>query len=273
MAQGYWVIKTEEAGLIGEKTKYWVPGEKPTRSLRKLKSDIRKQRQNESDEIRRCNRTLNANWPKASGYMILLTFSDETLSRIAPNYDEDDHETWDEALIAARHEEELWLRRCARACKKAGIEFRYYGVTSDLDLDPRQQIHVHTRPHLHFVVDPACVDIGKKAWGKGHAGEKQLKSEIDHYDLAKYLIEQTRRTMPNEIVYTASRNLKKPKETIRVAPSDKEVQPPKGARVLHRTEYRYGRPQYVRYVIPEKPKRGKRMLQEDETKGNNNTVM
>lgn len=251
-SKGYWVIKTEEAGLIGEKTKYWIPGEAPTRSLRKMKSDIRKLRQNENDLIRRCNRTLNANWPKSNGYLLLLTVSDESMARIAPDYRAEDPDTWDEALLIIRHEEELWLRRCARACKKAGIEFRYYGVASDLDLDPKHQIHVHTRPHLHFVVDPACVEICKAAWKLGHAGEKRLKSEIDHYDLAKYLMEQTRRTKEHEIVYTASRNLAKPKETIRMAPSDKEVQPPKGARVLHRTEYRYGRPQYIRYVIPEK---------------------
>lgn len=251
--QGYWVIVTVESGLIGEKTKYWVPGEPPTRSVRKMKSDIRKLRQNENNAIRRCARTLNVNWPSSDGYMILLDFSPEGLAKIAPLYDKDNPETWDEALLAARHEMENWIRRCSRACKKAGIEFRYYGEASDLDHDPKLQTYVHCRPHCHVVVDPACVEICKKAWKLGHAGEKQLKAEADHYDLAKYLVEQTRRTKENEITYTAARNLKKPKESLpRIAPSDKEVQPPRGARVLHRTEYRYGRPQYIRYVIPKK---------------------
>jgi hypothetical protein len=34
MTEGYWVIRTYTAGAVGEKIKYWVPGEKPTRSQR-----------------------------------------------------------------------------------------------------------------------------------------------------------------------------------------------------------------------------------------------
>ena len=28
MTEGYWVIRTYTAGVVGEKIKYWVPGEK-----------------------------------------------------------------------------------------------------------------------------------------------------------------------------------------------------------------------------------------------------
>jgi hypothetical protein len=252
MANGYWVTVTYKAGLIGEKIKYWVP-EKPTRSQRKMKADIRKQRQNENNVVRREARVVNENWPSREGFLFLLSYSDEGLRKIAPGYDPDNCETWDETLLAARHQLELFLQRCRRACRKAGLPFRFWGVTSDLEHDPKQQLHLHTRVHHHLIIDESCVEICRKAWKLGHAGEKQLKSEADHYDLVEYLLKQTRRLEANDTVYTASRNLRKPKESApRVVYSDKEVQAPRGARVLYRSEYKYGRPQYVRYVLPKK---------------------
>ena len=32
---GYWVVRTYEAGAVGEKTKFWVPGERPSKSGRR----------------------------------------------------------------------------------------------------------------------------------------------------------------------------------------------------------------------------------------------
>ena len=49
MANGYWVIRTYTAGAVGEKIKYWVPGEKPTKSERKIKSDIKQVQRNEAN--------------------------------------------------------------------------------------------------------------------------------------------------------------------------------------------------------------------------------
>ena len=47
--KGYWVIVTHQAGRIGEKIKYWIPGEAPPRSERKRKADLRKVRQNDNN--------------------------------------------------------------------------------------------------------------------------------------------------------------------------------------------------------------------------------
>ena len=44
---GYWEIRTYECGALGEKTKYWVPGEPPARGRKLGRSSERKQRQNE----------------------------------------------------------------------------------------------------------------------------------------------------------------------------------------------------------------------------------
>ena len=61
MTEGYWVIRTYTAGAVGEKIKYWVPGEKPTRSQRKLKSDIKQQQRNEANAEKHLARLLNEN--------------------------------------------------------------------------------------------------------------------------------------------------------------------------------------------------------------------
>ena len=47
MAEGYWVVRTYEAGNVGEKTKFWVPGRCPEKSTRREKAELRKQEQNE----------------------------------------------------------------------------------------------------------------------------------------------------------------------------------------------------------------------------------
>ena len=58
MAEGYWVIRTYRSGQVGEKTKYWIPGKKPTASERRMKADIRKQRHNEETAEKRAHRVL-----------------------------------------------------------------------------------------------------------------------------------------------------------------------------------------------------------------------
>ena len=38
---GYWIVRTYEAGNVGEKTKFFVPGARPTRSQRRLRDAAR----------------------------------------------------------------------------------------------------------------------------------------------------------------------------------------------------------------------------------------
>ena len=61
-SSGYWEIRTYECGALGEKTKYWVPGEPPARGRKLGRSSERKQRQNENDAVRRLNREIHANF-------------------------------------------------------------------------------------------------------------------------------------------------------------------------------------------------------------------
>jgi len=58
--EGYWVIRTWEAGSVGEKTKFWVPGKRPDKKLtRKQRDIIKKQAQNEYSSVKRLARILH----------------------------------------------------------------------------------------------------------------------------------------------------------------------------------------------------------------------
>lgn len=252
MADGYWAIVTYEAGIVGEKVKYWIPGEVPPRSIRKRRSDLRKLRQNENNAVRRVARIINENFPARRGSALELTYSNDGIRKLLPGetYDPQDEEQWDTVWEAANHQLQLFIRRCARACKQAGIELRYLGFTSDMRFDGRAQAQVHTRIHHHLIVNPEAEAICLRQWHLGACGGTRLRSEADHTDFAQYLMDQVRR-IGEKKKYIPSRNLRKPKESApRIAPSGREVQPPKGASLIYRAPYNPGRPQYIRYVLP-----------------------
>lgn len=86
-AKGYWAIRTYAAGAVGEKIKYWVPGEKPTKSERRLRSEIKKQQQNEAGVEKRMARSIHANFDSRD-YLLGLDYSEEGLTMIAYGLDE-----------------------------------------------------------------------------------------------------------------------------------------------------------------------------------------
>lgn len=251
---GYWVIVTHQAGRIGEKVKYWIPGEAPPRSERKRKADLRKVRQNDNNAVRRVARIMNENFQERAGSCLVLEYGPKEIKRIglAYDYDPQDAEHWDDVWDAANHQLGLFLRRCRRACRKAGVQLRYMGWTSDMRFDGKVQAQVHTRIHHHLIVNPEAEAICLQQWHHGGCGGKRLMQQPDHTDFAQYLMDQVRR-IGGRKRYIPSRNLRKPKESIpRIAPSSREVQPPKGAVLLDRAPYKPGRPQYIRYILPGK---------------------
>ena len=62
MKDGYWVIRTYKAGNVGEKIKFWIPNARPSKSSRKIKSDLKKIKQNEASAVKRLARVINANF-------------------------------------------------------------------------------------------------------------------------------------------------------------------------------------------------------------------
>lgn len=81
MAEGYWVIRTYEAGQVGEKIKFWCPGKKPTKSGRRERAELRKQEQNGYACVKNAARVLNANF-REGDLLIGLDYSDEGLRKL-----------------------------------------------------------------------------------------------------------------------------------------------------------------------------------------------
>ena len=250
--EGYYVIRTIIAGQIGEKIKYWVPGQKPTKSKRKMKSDIRKIQQNESDAVKRVARLINANFLPGDCFFA-PTYSDESLATLMADMPDGipEDEQMDYLYEKAHHQLQLYLRRVRRTCEKAGIDFKYIAITSDMDGETGESVRVHH----HIIAPREVMEILLEKWPHGIVRKNYVWNEPDHSGLAKYLMDQVRK-IPDAKKYIPSRNLIIPVPQDRIAPSGKEVQPPKGATLLHRSEYSSGRPQYIRYIIPKKPKPG-----------------
>ena len=249
-SEGYWVIRTYKAGRVGEKIKYWVPGKKPSRSQRRIKSDIRKQQQNENDATKRVARIINENFRGGDafdGY----TYSDQSLARLMAGMPDglEEEAQRDYIYQQADHELELLLRRGRYACKKAGVEFKYFAITSDMD----GETGAPARVHHHIITTREVKNILRSLWTNGAIEKNAVWHEKDHFGLAKYLMDQVRR-IPDAKKYKRSRNLTIPEPKDRIALGGKEVQPPKGASIVYRSTFIPGRPQYIRYILPKEKK-------------------
>lgn len=263
MRQGYWVVRTYTAGgIIGEKTKFFVPGERPTgKTRRKEKSEIRKQEQNEYSAIKRMARLMRENF--SEGDVILgLDYSDSGLEKIT-GYARKLNSAFDslaeeeqQALIyeAAQHEAVLCLRRVSRAAKAQGLELKYILITSDMDGDTKERVRIHH----HLVINRECVELFKTKWAKlGGVDYSPISKQADYTPIAEYLLKQVRRTKDAN-KFASSRNLARPAPKDRVAATNAELRVPQGGLLLYRQEYsnRNGespyQPQYIRYIIPQK---------------------
>ena len=248
MREGYWALRKYRSGRIGETVKYWVPGRKPTRSERRLKSDIKKAASNEQNVERAVARLIHANYRNCKDILLGLDYSTqgyEKMSRPAEAV-EDPEEERDRVWWAARHQVELYLRRVRRACAAEGIPLRTMAFTSDMDGKTQEAVRVHH----HIIVNVEALEICIKKWSLGGVHYDTLWDRDDQTDLAVYLVQQVRR-IPDAAKYIPSRNLVRPKPRDRIAINGSELRIPKGARLLYRGPYREGQPQYIRYVLPE----------------------
>lgn len=243
--EGYWIIRTYKAGIVGEKIKYWVPGQKPTKSQRRMKNEIRKQQANEASAVKKVARLLNANFQGGDGFLC-LTYDEKGIRKIMEGLEDmPEEEKMEHIKENAKHQLKLFFKRVAGACKRKGIELKYIAITSDMDGETGEYVRIHH----HIVVPAEVVEICEAKWKLGYVRKNKVWEEPDHFGLAKYLMDQVRR-VPDQKKYTPSRNLIVPEPVDRIARGGKEVQPPKGAVMIHRSEWKPGLPQYIRYIIP-----------------------
>ncbi len=256
MKDGYWVVRTYEAGQVGEKTKYFVLGDRTRRNRRKEESSIKKQEQNEYSAKKRLARLINANFTHGD-ILLGLDYSDASYKKLersarkaAPDYDslpEDDQLRC--IREAAAQEMVNYLRRVKRALEKEGRadELKYIAITSDMDGDTKETVRVHH----HLIVPASCEHIIRMKWGHGGTYCKPLSKQEDYLPIAEYLIAQVRVTL-NAKKFVSSRNLIRPQPKDRIAVSDAEIRVPRNCKLIQRAEYKRGAPQYIRYILPEK---------------------
>lgn len=256
MKDGYWVVRTYEAGQVGEKTKYFVLGDRTRRNRRKEESSIKKQEQNEYSTKKRLARLINANFTHGD-ILLGLDYSDASYKKLersarkaAPDYDSLPEEDQLRCIREAAAQEMVnYLRRVKRALEKEGRadELKYIAITSDMDGDTKETVRVHH----HLIVPASCEHIIRMKWGHGGTYCKPLSKQEDYMPIAEYLIAQGRGTL-NAKKFVSSRNLIRPQPKDRVAVSDAEIRVPRNCKLIQRAEYKRGAPQYIRYILPEK---------------------
>lgn len=256
MKDGYWVVRTYEAGQVGEKTKYFVLGDRTRRNRRKEESSIKKQEQNEYSTKKRLARLINENFTHGD-ILLGLDYSDASYKKLersarkaAPDYDSLPEEDQLRCIREAAAQEMVnYLRRVKRALEKEGCadELKYIAITSDMDGDTKETVRVHH----HLIVPASCEHIIRMKWGHGGTYCKPLSKQEDYMPIAEYLIAQVRGTL-NAKKFVSSRNLIRPQPKDRIAVSDAEIRVPRNCKLIQRAEYKRGAPQYIRYILPEK---------------------
>lgn len=259
MKEGYWVVRTYEAGAVGEKTKFFVQGSRPTGKIRRKDRDAaRKAEQNEYSAQKALARLINANFI-AGDLLMGLDYSGKGMEKILawgrahglPVDSDDETEQMNAVWEAASHELDNALRRVKRRLEKQGIELKAIYSTSDMDGETGETVRVHH----HLVVNSESREAFVDAWEKyglgGVAWSPLWQDQEDRTPIAEYIVRQVRR-IPDAKKYRSTRNLYRPQPKDRIALSDAELRCPAGGKLLFRQEFRAGRPQYIRYALPEK---------------------
>lgn len=147
--------------------------------------------------------------------------------------------------LAAEHELGLVIRRVKREVGKE-IEVKVVAITSDMDGDTGEIVRIHH----HLVVPKECKEAFVKKWeGWGGVNWEQLSNQHDYTPIAEYFARQVRK-VPDAKKYFSTRNLIRPQPKDRAAITSGELRVPQGCELLHRSEFKPGRPQYIRYVLP-----------------------
>lgn len=262
MAQkdGYWVVRTYKAGLLGEKTKFWVPGKRPDKKLsRRQRNLIKKQSQNEYSAVKRFARDMHHNFTGNDSF-ITLDYSAAGMKKLE-KWAEDkgvdlntltEEERREVIWAAADHELGLCLRRAQNKAKAAGVEIKAMLTTSDQKWDKKLQQYMQVRIHHHLIINREAVPFFQAAWEKlGDNKDKYLSTYGEDWsELADYIVSQVRR-VPDAKKYRSTRNVIHPEGKDRIVNSEAELQVPRGGKLLFRREFtRSGQPQYIRYLLP-----------------------
>lgn len=267
---------------VCESTKYPVVLEPGVREgTRRYRRAVDRAAKNDRESVRECARSLNNNFTAGQDRYITMDYSEAGLRRLAKRVGVPD-DSMDRFLASALSEGESpeqednrlmlylsaeteaanFIKRCHRACRKAGVELRYIYVTSDRKVDKSGE-RVPVRVHHHLVCNREAAEIVSRCWTAG-GGKPRVLRGGSHGDLtptAEYMVEQVR-DIPGKKRYHPSRTLEKP-EPYREDKStnpDAPLRVPSGCEFIWRSEAYAGRPQVLRYYRPpeKRPKKPKK---------------
>lgn len=254
--EGYWVVRTYESGPVGEKTKFWVPGKRPDKSISRRQRDaIRKREQNEYSAVKRLARILNKYFV-AGDVLLGIDYADRGLDKLRKWLQKegvcldqlDEGRKLEEMYRAADHELVNCLRRAKCRAKEAGVEIKAAFVTSDMDGETGESVRVHH----HLVINREARDFFVDAWAKlgGVTWSPMWNYQEDRTDVAAYMLRQVRH-VPDAKKFRTTRNLVPPVPKNRIVNTAAELQVPRGGKLLFRREFsRSEQAQYIRYVLP-----------------------
>ena len=256
--RGKWMERKIRAGAVEEKYTFFAPLTAKPRGKRKQKCTPRAQDVNEHMAEKRFARLLNCNF-RHNDLMLGLEYD-------AFHYAELEAQAYgdmDGMRAIAEKDTDSFVRRMkyhlAKAGKMLGV---YVCVVSDMDGDTGELV----RSHVHLILKAGTIRMEdgrlwagdkdlEELWGKGSISVDTLHNQSDFTPLAQYLLRQVRR-QKDKAKYKISRGMKKPVIVDEeVVTNTRELRAPKGARVQYRRAYEPGKPQYIRYVVPEREKR------------------
>lgn len=241
--RGKWMIREYISGDVIEKSKFWVPEQTKKRAPKAASSSHRKQDENDRDAVKTLARLINCNFQHADLW-ITLGYTAQGMAALCAKYAITDPGDIDAIKAAADHELVLFLRRMKREAEKAGISFRYIGMTSDTDGDSGEI----ERVHHHIIMPRAAYELCVRQWRYGGVDYQLLRDQGDYTPFAVYLCRQCRR-QANEKRWHPSRNLKKPIVRETETHIKGELHIPHGAKVLDIGHYDIeSGNHYVRYI-------------------------
>lgn len=155
----------------------------------------------------------------------------------------------------------LFLRNLRNYRKARGQELKYVYTT--------EEKHGAARLHHHLIINATERDIEtiRSLWPYGDVIDLEYIRDRDYETLALYLTKESMEGRPvGAQMWTASRNLEKPKVETCFVPDDTALAVPIGCHILEREEKvtEYGCYSYIKYRVPEwSRQQNKRPLPDD----------
>lgn len=206
--------KTYDMGTFREVHNYYpanygAPGCK--RGKKKNKTPEEVEHQNMLQRVRKVRRLILMNFHPGDYHMVL-------------NYRPEERP---KDFKAARKDQTRFLDGMRKACKKAGVEFKYISIT---EKGKRGQIH-----HHHLIIEDIdnmnTASLVKRLWTKGNIYLSDLYESGQYEKLAVYIVKKETKDPDGWSSYSRSRNLETPKEhtdSMKRRSWPKEPKAPKG---------------------------------------------